>query len=184
MSRVSLTVETEVSPDMRPRYGRVAEAESGLSATYRTLFAIPEAASKLSDLDEFIRDRCDLEPWIRLIVALTVAHECDSRVMWDSFEPLARQAGVNNAVIEGIAAGTAPRGLLPKEGIWVHFTLEVLGNKMRDSTWQAVTHLVGDSGATVLALTACYYEMMVRLNSTLVWDPGWRAFRRRAWCRY
>lgn len=172
MSRVPLTVETQVSTDMRSKYGRVTEAESGLSATYTTLFASPEAASKLSDLDEFIRDQSSLEPWMRLIVALTVAHERDSRVLWDSFEPLARQAGVNNAVIEGIAAGTAPRGLLPKEGIWVHFTLEVLRNKMRDSTWQAVTHLVGESGAIVLALTTCYYEMMVRLNSTLALDAG------------
>ncbi len=172
MSRVPLTEATQVSPDMRSRYGSVTEAESGLSATYRALFASPEVASKLSDLDELVRGRLSLEPWIRLTVALTVAHERDSRVLWDSFEPLARKAGVNNAVIEGIAAGTAPRGLLPKEGIWVHFTLEILRNKMRDSTWQAVTHLVGEAGAIVLALMACYYEMMVRLNSTLALDAG------------
>ena len=166
MSRVPLTEETQVSPDMLSKYGRVTEAESGLSATYRAFFANPGVASKLSELDEFVRGQAGLEPWIRLTVALTVAHERDSPVLWDSFVPLARSAGVNNAVIDGIAAGTAPRGLLPKEGIWVHFVLEVLRNQMRDSTWQAVTHLVGDAGAINLALTACYYEMMVRLTST------------------
>ena len=172
MSRVPLTVESQVLPDMQSKYGRVTEVESGLSATYRALFASPGVASKLSDLDEFVRDQHFLEPWIRLTVALTVAHELDSRVLWDSFEPLARNAGVNNAVIEGIDAGTAPRGLLPKEGIWVHFALEVLRGQLRDSTWQAVTHLVGEAGAINLALTACYYEMMVRLNSTLALDAG------------
>ncbi len=172
MSRVPLTSETQVSPDMQPKYGRVTGTESGLSATYRALFASPVVASKLSDLDELVRGQLSLEPWIRLTVALTVAHERDSSVLWDSFEPLARNAGVNDAVIEAIAAGTAPRGLLPKDGIWVHFALEVLRGQMRDSTWQAVTHLVGEAGAIVLALTACYYEMMVRLNSTLALDAG------------
>ena len=56
--------------------------------------------------------------------------------------------------------------------IWVHFALEVVRNKMRDSTWQAVTHLVGDEGAVSLAFTACYYEMMGRLNSTFALDAG------------
>jgi hypothetical protein len=37
---------------------------------------------------------------------------------------------------------------------------------MRDSTWVATTHLVGDEGAVALALTACYYDMMARLNRT------------------
>ena len=172
MSRLPLTDEAQVSLDLQSKYGRVTDVESGLSATYRALFASPEVASKLSDLDELVRSQLSLEPWIRLTVALTVAHERDSRVLWDSFEPLARNAGVNNAVIEAIDAGTAPRGLLPKDGIWVHFALEVLRGEVRDATWQAVTHLVGDSGAIDLALTACYYEMMVRLNRTFALDAG------------
>ena len=172
MSRLPLSVETQMPPSMQSQYGRITGGQSGLSATYQALFANPQVASRLADLDELVRDQAGLEPWITLTVALTVAHERNSRVLWDSFEPLARQARVNNAVIDGIAAGTAPRGLLPKEGIWVHFALEVIRDQMRDSTWQAVTHLVGDAGAVSLAFTACYYEMMVRLNSSFGLDTA------------
>ncbi|MBT98588.1 MAG: hypothetical protein CL902_08165 [Dehalococcoidia bacterium] len=56
--------------------------------------------------------------------------------------------------------------MLPKEGIWVHFAKEVLQDKMRDSTWQATTHLAGDEGAAALAFATCYYDMMSRLNRT------------------
>jgi 4-carboxymuconolactone decarboxylase len=105
-------------------------------------------------------------------VALAVAKERDIANLWNAFEPLARQAGVRDAVIDAIAAGTAPRGLLPKEGIWVHFALEVIRNQVRDSTWQAVNHLVGDAGAISLAFTACYYEMMGRLNSSFGLDKS------------
>ena len=164
MSRLTLTPKTQVPPEMHSPYTRVTEDEPGLADTYRALFANPQLACGLAGLDELVGQSA--EPWIRYTVALTVAHERNSGTLWNSFESLAREAGGSHAVIDGIAAGTAPRGLLPKEGIWVHFTLEVIRDQVRDSTWQAVTHLVGDAGAVSLAYTACYYEMMVRLNST------------------
>ena len=171
MSRLSLTPKSQVPPGMLSQYVKVTEAESGLAETYRALFADRQIASKLADLDDII-SQGHLEPRIKFTVALSVSHERNSPVLWDSFEPLARQAGVSDAVIDGIAAGTAPRGLLPKDGIWVQFALEVIRNQMRDSTWQAVTHLVGDEGAVSLAFTACYYEMMARLNSSFGLDAA------------
>ena len=171
MSRLSPALESQISPQLQSIYRRVTEVDSGLAATFRALFTNPQVASRLADLDDFVAQG-NLEPWITYTVALTVAHERHSDTLWNSFERLAREAGVSNAVIDGIAAGTGPRGLLPKEGIWVHFALEVIRNQMRDSTWQAVTHLVGDEGAVSLAFTACYYEMMARLNSTFALDAG------------
>lgn len=171
MPRLTLTPMTQVPQEMQSRYTRVTEAESGLADTYRALFASPQVACRLADLDELV-GQGELEPWITYTVALTVAHERNSGALWDSFESSAREAGVSNAVIDAIASGKAPRGLLPKEGIWVHFTQEVIRDQMRDSTWQAVVHLVGDAGAVNLAFTACYYEMMVRLNSTFGLDAA------------
>lgn len=171
MPRLPLNLESRLSQDMESRYARVTGAESGLPDTYRALFANPQVASKVAELDELVA-KVDLEPWITLTVALTVAHERNCPALWNSFEPLARKAGISNGVIDGIASGTAPRGLLPKDGIWVNFALEVLRNQVRDSTWQAVTHLVGDTGAVSLAFTTCYFEMMVRLNSTFALDTA------------
>lgn len=169
MSRLAPPLQSQISSEMQIKYGRVTKAGSGLAATYQTLFANAQVASGLADLDE-LTGQLKLDLWITLTVALTVAHERNSSALWDSFEPLAREAGVSDAVINAIDAGTAPRGLLPKDGIWVHFTLEVVRDQMRDSTWQAVTHLVGDEGAVALAFTACYYEMMARLNCTFALD--------------
>ena len=171
MSRLSLTPKIQVPPGMQSLYAKVTEVESGLADTYRALFANSQVASGLAGLEEVL-SRGDLEPRIKFTVALTVSKERNSSVLWDSFKPLAQQTGVSDAVIESIAAGTAPRGLLPKEGIWVQFALEVIRNQMRDSTWQAVTHLVGDDGAVSLAFTACYYEMMVRLNCSFGLDTA------------
>jgi len=165
MTRVPSNLEMKLSAEMQAKYEQATKPDSGLPATFQALFANPEVGSGLAGLHEVL-GRTGLEPWVTLTVALTVAHERESQALWDSTVPLAREAGVSDAVIDGIAAGTGPRGLLPKEGIWVHFAQEVLRDKMRDSTWQATTHLVGDEGAVALSFTACYYDMMARLNRT------------------
>ena len=172
MARLPLVLEPQVPPDLKVAYGEVSQPNSGLTATYQTLFASPLIASRLANLDEQLRDQAGLEPWVRLTAALTVAHERDSPTLWASLEPLAREAGVRDTVIDAIAAGTAPRGLLPKEGIWAHFAKEILSSQVRDSTWQAITHLVGDDGAINLAITVCYYEMMARLNGTFALETA------------
>ena len=171
MSRLSSSLNAKLSPEIQAKYESVTKSASGLSATFQALFANPRAASGLAGLHEAI-GQIDLEPWVTYTVALTVAHERGNIALWDSFVPLAREAGVSEAVIDGIAAGTGPRGLLPKEGIWVHFAQEVLRDKMRDSTWVATTHLVGDEGAVALTLTACYYDMMARLNRTFALETA------------
>jgi len=169
MPRLPLSLQTQLSSEMQIKYDRVTKVDSGLSTTFQGLFAHPQIASGLADLDQLV-GKISLEPWVTLTVALTVIHERNSGGLWDSIEPLARDAGVSDTVIDGIDKGTAPRGLLPKEGIWVHFAQEVLRDKMRDSTWQAATHLVGDDGVVALSFTVCYYDMMVRLNRTLAVD--------------
>jgi len=157
---------------MQAVHHRVFQRETELPTTFQALFASPGVASRLVDLDDLVSSQVDLEPWVRLTVALTVFHEREDQYLWDSFEPLARQAGVRDAVIDAIAAGTAPRGLLPKEGIWAQFAIEVLRGQVRDSTWQAVNHLSGDAGAVDVALTTCYYEMISRLNKAFDLGSG------------
>ncbi|MCH2513215.1 MAG: hypothetical protein MK158_12330 [Dehalococcoidia bacterium] len=171
MTRVPPNLETKLSAEMQTKFDAATKPASGMPATFQALFANPEVGSGLAGLHEVL-GRTGLEPWVTLTVALTVAHERESQALWDSTVPLAREAGVSDAVIDGIAAGTGPRGLLPKEGIWVHFAQEVLRDKMRDSTWQATTHLVGDDGAVALSFTACYYDMMARLNRTFGLDSA------------
>ena len=171
MTRVPPNLETKLSAEMQTKFDAATKPASGMPATFQALFANPEVGSGLAGLHEVL-GRTGLEPWVTLTVALTVAHERESQALWDSTVPLAREAGVSDAVIDGITAGTGPRGLLPKEGIWVHFAQEVLRDKMRDSTWQATTHLVGDEGAVALSFTACYYDMMARLNRTFELDSA------------
>jgi hypothetical protein len=166
MSRLSTSPQPKLSPAAQTVYDTVTAANSGLPSTFQSLFTNPPVGLGLANLHSMM-SQTGLETWVTYTVALTVAKERENQALWDSMEPLAREAGVSDVVIAGIAAGTGPRGLLPKEGIWVHFAQEVLRGKMRDSTWQATNHLAGDEGAVALAFTTCYYDMMARLNNVI-----------------
>lgn len=172
MTRLPLVTEEQVSPNWITAYQNVARSESGLSTTFRALFNNPKIASHLADLDALVSDAAELETWVRLTVALTVSKELGSQALWEAFEQQAREAGIRGAVIDAISAGTAPRKLLPKEGIWIQFAIEVMRNQVRDSTWQAVTHLIGDAGAVILTTAVYYYEIMARINQVLALDPS------------
>ena len=165
MARIPSVLLEHLSPALQPAYKRAATAESGLAATLEALFVSPIMAERLVELDQTLRLGVGVESWIRVIVALTVAHERESRSLWDALEAQAAGEGVRDAVVQAIDNDSARKGLLPKESVWVQFAQEVLRGQTRDSTWAAVTHLVGDAGAVELAVLVCYYEMMARLTS-------------------
>ena len=169
MPRISDDPVTSLSSEMQDIYDKITGPQSYLSDTFKALFTNPGVGLGIARLQETI-DALDLEPWVIYTVGLTVAHEREDKGLWDAILPLAQDMGVSDPVIDGIGGGTGPRGLLPKDGIWIQFTLDVLRGSMKDSIWQATTHLVGDEGAVGLAFTACYFDMITRLNKTFGLD--------------
>ena len=172
MPRLPLVTIADVSDTYHESYRLAIGRSSGLNTTIQTLFCKPRLAELLDGVHDDILKTSGMEPWIACTVGLTVAHELDNHSIWEALLTVAATVGVRGAVVDAIAAGTAPRGLLPKEGIWAHFSKEILNGEVRDSTWQAVTHLVGDEGAIALAALVCYYEMMCRLNTTFQLERG------------
>ena len=172
MARLPMVTIADIPDVYNESFHTSTERRSGLISTVQTLFANPRMAQLLDGIYAEILESSAMEAWIVCTVGLTVAHELDNQPIWEAILPVAREVGVRETVIDAIYAGTAPRGLLPKEGIWAHFPKEILGRQVRDSTWQAITHLIGDEGAITLAVLVCYYEMMCRLNTTFGLESG------------
>ena len=172
MSRLPKVTISDIPDVYSASFHTAIERRSGFTSTIQTLFAHPSMAQLIDGIYAEILESSAMEPWIVCTVGLTVSHELDNQAIWEALLPLAREVGVRETVIDAIYAGTAPRGLLPKEGIWAHFSKEILGSQVRDSTWQAITHLVGNEGAITLSVLVCYYEMMCRLNATFGLKSG------------
>ena len=69
--------------------------------------------------------------------------------------------GIREEVIETIQNNIPPRKLLPKEGVFVQFTKELLENtKISNATYRAEEHLLGQKALIDLIAIIGYYNML------------------------
>ena len=171
MARVPYLSREELPLDGRPAYDRFQQTRGYVSDAFKALFNHPQAAEAVAALGEYVRYNSTLEPAVREIAILATARELNSQYAWTHHEPVARQAGVRDEVIQAIRERRAPWGLPPKEGVWVRYAQELIRNhKVTDATHQAIVHLIGDQGAIDLAVTIGYFMLLGHLLAALEVD--------------
>ena len=174
MPRLPLVSIDELSPDQMETYahiGRIrgdADAAQSVPTPFQVLFNSPGAAASVAYLGEYLRFSSRLAPVIRETAILSTAREMGSQYEWAHHEPLARQAGVRNEVIDSITSGRAPMGLPAKEGVFAQAAKEMVARgTLTDRTFEAVLHLLGPQETVDLVVLIGYYTMIVRLIDAL-----------------
>lgn len=162
MARVSFLDREDLPPGKQEYYDQIAARRGHVARPFAALLNSPVAASKLAALGEELRYVSpSISPEIREIVTLTTARVLSCEYIWTHHCNSSGEAGVRKEVVERIGAGGPPRGLLPKESVFVHFTRELLEKKsIGDATYSAVEHLLGPQGTVDLVLTIGYYSML------------------------
>ena len=162
MNRVPYLTREDLPPDKTVMYDQIAAQRGHVARPFAALLNSPEVASRVAAVGEQLRYvSYALSPEVREIVTLTAAKVLKCQYVWTHHCDSAGQAGVREAVVEAIREGSPPQRLLPKEGVFVQFTQELLENKrIRDATYSAVEHLLGQQGAVELVLTIGYYSML------------------------
>ncbi|MDP6716497.1 MAG: hypothetical protein QF368_17995, partial [SAR202 cluster bacterium] len=80
---------------------------------------------------------------------------------WAHHEPVAREVGVSDQVIEAIRTNRAPMGVPAKVGIFAQAAKELVNDgTLSDKTFQAVEHLLGPQGTVELVVLIGYYAML------------------------
>ena len=87
---------------------------------------------------------------------------------WAQHEPVAKQIGVREEVIESILSGKGPMGLPAKEGIFIQGSKELVKDAtLSKATYQALDHLLGTELTIDFIVTVGYYSMLSRIISAL-----------------
>ncbi len=162
MSRVPYLTRDDLPPDKRDLYDQIAAHRGHVARPFEALLNSPDVASRVAMIGEQLRY---VSPTIsseaREIVTLTTARTLKCQYVWTHHCDSARQAGVREEVVEAIREGGPPRRMLPKEGVFVQFTQELLEDKrVRDATYSAIEHLLGQQGAVELIVLVGYYSML------------------------
>ena len=174
MPRLPYKTREDLPETKRHIYDHIAETRSGdksakgMPRVFQLILNNPDAAQPVAALGEYLRFGSSLDPAIRETTILSVAREMGSQYEWAHHEPIARQVGVRDEVIEAIRSGKAPMGLPPKEGVFAQVAKEILsGKSLSDRTFQAVEHLLGPEQTVELIVLVGYYSMLSSVMDAL-----------------
>jgi 4-carboxymuconolactone decarboxylase len=162
MARVPYLSKEDLPLDKQDLYDQIASRRGHVARPFAALLNSPEVASQIATLgDQLHNVSATISPDAREIITLTTARILECQYIWTHHCDSAKETGVRNEVIEAIREGGTPRRLLPKESIFIQFTRELLIDKqVRDTTYSAVEHLLGQQGSIDLIITIGYYTML------------------------
>jgi 4-carboxymuconolactone decarboxylase len=162
MPRVELLERDQIPDDNQHYYDEIAKYRGHVARPFKALLNSPTIATKIASLGEELRYVSPtISPEIREIVTLTIAKTLKCEYVWTHHIDSAQEIGVRVEVIEAIKNNIPPRKLLPKEGVFVQFTKELLENaKISNPTYSAVDHLLGQKAIIDLISIIGYYNML------------------------
>ncbi|MSQ22852.1 MAG: carboxymuconolactone decarboxylase family protein [Dehalococcoidia bacterium] len=173
MVRVPYLSKEDLPPEKRAIYDQMTSQRGRLPRPFAVLLHSPELTGKVAAIGEYLRyDSPALPAEVREIATLATAHHLDCGYVWGQHVRLAKEAGVREEAIKLIEDGAPPRRLLPKEGVFVQYTQELLGNRrVSDATHSAVEHLLGRQGVIDLVVTIGYYALLCYVSAALEVEP-------------
>ena len=168
MARVPYLQKDDLHVNHQPIFDRIAETRGSVSNVFSALINNAEAAEVVTAVGEYIRYKSKLDPAIRETAILTTAKELGNSYEWAQHEPVAKQVGVREEVIESILSGKGPMGLPAKEGIFIQGSKELVKDAtLSKATYQALDHLLGTELTIDFIVTVGYYSMLSRIISAL-----------------
>ena len=168
MARVPYVQRDDLNIQQQSIYDQIVKTRGSVPNVFSALLNNPEATEVVTSVGEYIRYKSNLDPIIRETAILTTAKELNNGYEWAQHEPVAREAGVRDEVIDSILSGKGPMGLPAKEGIFIQSAKELVKTgTVTSRTYQALDHLLGTQLTIDFVVTVGYYTMLSRLIHSL-----------------
>ena len=162
MARLREIPESEMNEAQRLA---VAEAVSGvrgrIPAPMRAWIVSPELASHAQKLGAFLRYGTALGPRLSELAILVTARAWTSQYEWYIHEEAAREAGLDEAIIEAIAGRGTPQFSDDKERIVYLVALTLHAKRhLPDALYEEALHLLGERPLAELIGVLGYYTLV------------------------
>ncbi|HXZ85588.1 MAG TPA: carboxymuconolactone decarboxylase family protein, partial [Myxococcota bacterium] len=127
----------------------------------------PGLAGKLQALGEELRWKSGLPKRLLELAVLITARRWTCQHEWFMHEKLAREAGLQAAIIAAVAQRSFPKGAPPEEAAVHAFCLEAHeSGRVSDAAFEAVKQRFGLEGALELLVACGYYSLMAMVLNT------------------
>ncbi len=138
-----------------------------ISGPFVPLLRSPEVLGRARAMGDYLRYRSALPPRLSEFVILITARAWTQNYEWNAHEPLARQAGLQVAVIKAIADGRRPDNMADDEEILFSFCDELRRNQsVSDATYARAVTKFGEQGVIDTVGLVGYYTMIAMVLNT------------------
>jgi len=152
----------QLSPEQKAvAEGVLKQSSAGLGGPYAMLINSPELLKRYLLMTEYLRQKTSLPKHLNEMAILLEARIWDAQYEWWAHEPLARKAGLSDAIINDIRDGKRPASLKPDEAVVYDFVTELLQKRqLSDETFARAKQILGEQQVVDLAAVTGFYVMV------------------------
>jgi 4-carboxymuconolactone decarboxylase len=152
----------QLSPEQQAVAADVLKQSSaGLGGPYGMLIKSPELLKRYLLMTEYLRQKTSLPRHLNEMAILLEARIWDAQYEWWAHEPLARKAGLSDAIINDIRDGKRPASMQQDEAIVYDVVTELLNKRqLSDNTFAQAKQILGEQQVVDLVAVAGFYVMV------------------------
>jgi 4-carboxymuconolactone decarboxylase len=152
----------QLSPEQKEAAaGVLKQSSAGLGGPYAMLLTNPELLKRYLMMTEYLRQKTSVPKHLNEMAILLEARLWDAQYEWWAHEPLAKKAGLSEAIINDIRDGKKPANMKPDEAVVYDFVTELLQTKkLSDATFARAKQILGEQQTVDLAAVTGFYVMV------------------------
>ena len=185
MSRLSYVDAAQLSREQKELYDSIAsgpraakraslvDAEGHLTGPFNAFLHLPALGKHWSAIGEGLRFRTTLDRGLFELAVLIIAVHWRSGHEWAAHARLAREAGIDQAVIDALRRGERPSLSKPEEEAVFQFVHQLVAERhVSESAYKTVVSVLGEGQVVELANAVGYYvALAAMLNAFDVHPP-------------
>ncbi len=171
---IQVTYES-LAPEVRPLADDILKVSSAaLGGPYNALLRSPDMARRCFDFLDYLRFKTSVNKRLNEFAILIQARISNAQYEWWAHEPIARRAGLSDAVMDALRSCQRPALMQADERLVYDFCIQLsLNHRVPDDLWQeAVTEMGEQAVVDLTVLSGTYVMVSMLLNATQVGIPG------------
>jgi 4-carboxymuconolactone decarboxylase len=144
--------------------GLISGERRGASGPFNVLLRSPEMGDLAQQFGASMRFHSSIPSKLNELAIIITARHWTSQYEWYAHRRAAQTAGLSQAIIDAVAAGTRPAAMAPDEAAVYNFCTELLTTKqVSDATFNATRDRFGERGIVDLIGVTGYYQLVSML---------------------
>lgn len=164
----------ELAPAVKPLADDILKVSSAaLGGPYNALLRSPDMARRAFDLLDYLRFKTSVNKRLNEFAILIQARVANAQYEWWAHEPIARRAGLPDAVMDDLKACRRPASMQADEALVYDYCVQLsLNHRVSDALWQRAIDTLGEQAVIDLTvLSGTYVMVAMLLNATQVAIP-------------